>query len=59
MLISKTLKDCIYNEVYKTLDKEIFESVKKLTINAIVSQISHVLEYLNVVVIIQLYNLLK
>ena len=59
VLIAKTLGDCSRNGIYKSLDKTMVESLRKLTAKTIMLQISHVIEYLDIVVIIQLYNVLK
>jgi len=59
ILIAKTLRDCSRYEMYKSLDKTMIESLKKLTAKTIMSQISDLIEYLNIVVIIQLYNVLR
>ena len=45
--------------MHKSLDKTMVESLRKLTAKTIMLQISHVIEYLDIVVIIQLYNVLK
>ncbi len=59
ILISKTLRDCTLNDMYKSVDKTFVENLRKLTAKTIMSQISHVIEYLDIVVIIQLYNVLR
>lgn len=59
VLIGKALRDLSQFDQYRCLDKAMLNNLKKLTASTIFSQIFNVSTYLNILVIVDVYNLIR